>query len=228
MPEISLVVPAYNEAALLGRTLGAVEEARAACGDPSADEVIVVDNQSTDRTAEIARACGATVAHEHRPCIAVVRNTGARAASGRVLAFTDADGLVSRHVFARMLQALSSGRCVGGSMGVRLERMSPGLFVTMCLTVYPAEWLLGVSGGLYFVDRVAFCELGGFDERLYCAEDSSFLLALRRYARRSRKKLVMLKGVPTITSARSFDRFGDRYCVRNVPRIVLHGGVRLP
>lgn len=225
-PEISLVVPAYNEAGYLARTLEYVHEARAASGDPSAVEVVVVDNMSTDGTAEIARASGAKVLLEEHRCIAAVRNRGARGSTGRILAFLDADGLVSMNVFNSIRETMSSGRYVGGSTDVKLERMSVGLFVTMCLTVYPARSLLGISGGLYFVERCAFEEVGGFDEGLYCAEDSAFLLALRRHARRVGKGFRILKSDITTTSARSFDRFGDWYYVLNLPRIVLNGGVR--
>jgi glycosyltransferase involved in cell wall biosynthesis len=225
-PDISLVIPAYNESGYLARTLEHVDEAREAYGNPSAIEVVVVDNMSTDSTAECARAHGARVLVEEKRCIAAVRNRGAHEASGRILAFLDADSLVSRNVFNSIRETMSSGRYVGGSTDVKLERMSVGLFVTMCLTVYPARWLLGVSGGLYFVERSAFDEVGGFDEGLYCAEDSAFLLALRKHAKRSGKAFRILKGDITTTSARSFDRFGDWYYVRNLPRIILNGGVR--
>lgn len=220
------MIPAYNEAGYLARTLACVDAARASYRGPSAVEVVVVDNASTDRTAEIARACGAEVVVEERRCIAAVRNRGARHSTGRILAFMDADSLLSQNVFNAIHETMVSGRYVGGSTDVRLERMSPGLFVTMCLTVYAARWLLGVSGGLIFVERFTFEELGGFDERLYCAEDSAFLLALRRRAKRSGRGFVVLKDEITTTSARSFDRLGDWYYVRNLPRIIRNGGVR--
>jgi len=58
------------------------------------------------------------------------------------------------------------------------------------------------------------------------AERSTFLLALRRHAKRSGKGFRILKRDITTTSARSFDRFGDLHYVLNLPRIVLKGGVR--
>ena len=53
----ALIIPALNEEPVLARTLAAVPSGLYEC-------VIVADNGSTDRTAEVARACGATVAHE--------------------------------------------------------------------------------------------------------------------------------------------------------------------
>lgn len=224
--DISLIVPAHNESAFLGRTLESVNDARDAYGDPSAIEVVVVDNVSTDDTGEIASTHGARVLVEPRRCIAAVRNRGARESTGRIVAFLDADSLVSRGVFNSIRETMSGGDYAGGSTGVRLERMSAGLFVTMCMTVYPSRWLLGVSGGLFFAERSVFEEVGGFDERLFAAEDSAFLLALRRNARQSGRRLAILKGDVTTTSARSFDRFGDWYYLANLPRIILNGGVR--
>ena len=94
------------------------------------------------------------------------------------------------------------------------------------VTVFSAQWLFGVSGGLYFTERSTFNELGGFNEELYCAEDSAFLLALRRHGRRIGKGFRILKNEVTTTSSRSFDRFGDWFYVINLPRILLHGGIR--
>jgi glycosyltransferase involved in cell wall biosynthesis len=203
-----------------------VNRARDAYRGPSSIEVIVVNNASTDGTDEVARRCGATVLLEEKRCIAAVRNSGVRASSGRILAFLDADSLVLVNVFNAVHETMASGEFIGGSTGVKLDRRSAGLFVTMCMTVFPARWLFGVSGGLYFTERSTFDELGGFDEGLYCAEDTAFLLALRRHGKRVGKEFRILKKEVTTTSSRSFDRFGDWFYVSNLPRILAHGGTR--
>ena len=95
-PRYSVVIPAYNEEKLLGRLLDSLDVARAAYGNADAIEVIVADNVSTDRTAEIARARGCRVASVEKRVIAAVRNAGARAAVGEHLAFVDADTQVHR------------------------------------------------------------------------------------------------------------------------------------
>jgi glycosyltransferase involved in cell wall biosynthesis len=86
---VSVVIPAFNAE----RTLGAVLEALAA--DPARpDEVIVVDDRSTDRTAEIARAHGARVVEGTSVGYAGgARNRGWDAAEGDVVAFLDADAI---------------------------------------------------------------------------------------------------------------------------------------
>jgi glycosyltransferase involved in cell wall biosynthesis len=73
---ISFVIPAHNEAALIGRTLAAVHESTRQLAEPS--EVIVVDDASTDGTGEIARGHGARVVPVHFRRIAATRNAGGR------------------------------------------------------------------------------------------------------------------------------------------------------
>ncbi len=88
---VSVVVPAYNEERYLGRCLAAL-----ARQTYPADrfEVIVVDNGSTDATAELARRYGVRVIAEPRKGVAYARQTGFEAARGEVIASTDADTVV--------------------------------------------------------------------------------------------------------------------------------------
>jgi glycosyltransferase involved in cell wall biosynthesis len=88
---VSVVIPAFNEEASIGRDLAQVQAALAAIADPW--ELIVVDDGSTDRTAEIAEAMGARVVrHEANRGTGAARKTGVRAARGEIVVMTDADG----------------------------------------------------------------------------------------------------------------------------------------
>ena len=81
VPDISFIVPAHNEAQLLGQTLTALHAA-AHAADVSY-EIVVADDSSTDRTAAIASAHGATVVHVAHRQIALTRCVGgARHAAG--------------------------------------------------------------------------------------------------------------------------------------------------
>src|SRR5260221_13233142 len=82
---ISFVVPAHNEEALIGRALEAINASARAVGEPF--EIIVVDDASTDRTADIARDGGAHVISVGYRQIARTRNAGAQAARGDILIF---------------------------------------------------------------------------------------------------------------------------------------------
>lgn len=81
---ISIIIPAYNEERYLAATLEAI---RAALGAIAESEIIVADNESTDRTSEIAVRFGAKVVGEREHNIGRVRNTGAADASGELLIF---------------------------------------------------------------------------------------------------------------------------------------------
>src|SRR5881397_2729601 len=88
-------------------------------------ELIVCDNNSTDRTAELARAAGATVVFESVNQIARARNTGAAAASGEWLLFIDADSRPSAELFAEAADQIQSGRCLAGGSTIEYEGDHP-------------------------------------------------------------------------------------------------------
>lgn len=115
---LSFVIPAYNEARLLGSTLRAIDAAARALR--LTFELIVVDDASVDRTAEVARAHGARVIPVSFRQIAATRNAGARAAAGDWLVFVDADTIISEAVLREAVAALSAG-AVGGGCVVRFD-----------------------------------------------------------------------------------------------------------
>ena len=109
---ISFVIPAWNEESVLGPTLEAVRVAARQLAEPS--EVIVADDSSTDRTAEIARQHGARVVTVQHRQISATRNAGARAAQGDLLIFIDADTIVTPEVVRAAVETVRSGAIRGG------------------------------------------------------------------------------------------------------------------
>jgi len=178
---ISFIVPAYNEERLLGATLQAINAVALALDE--ACEVIVVDDGSTDRTADLAREHGAQVVPVAHRQIAATRNAGARAARGDVFVFVDADTLVHETLVVLALQALRNG-AVGGGTVVRFDGAMP-LYAR--LTVPLVVKLLQVSrlaaGCFLFCTRTAFEAVGGFDEALFAAEELGLSQALKRQGR---------------------------------------------
>ena len=77
-PHYAIVVPAWNEEAIIGQTVGQLRTIAENLGRPY--ELVVVDDASSDRTAEIATAAGARVVRVEKRQIAAVRNAGAPAA----------------------------------------------------------------------------------------------------------------------------------------------------
>jgi glycosyltransferase involved in cell wall biosynthesis len=85
---LSVVIPAWNAAATIEETLTSVVEQR-----PAPDEVILVDDGSTDGTADVARRAGVRIVSQPRSGAAAATNRGIQAARSSLLAFVDADDL---------------------------------------------------------------------------------------------------------------------------------------
>ena len=162
---ISVVIPAFNEALYLPATLSRLRDAVAACMCDT--ELIVVDNESTDSTREVAQSFGATVVHESVRNIARVRNAGASVARGDVLAFLDADTIVPACFLNRVAEAMGDPACLGGSADIVHAPASK------LLRIYLRAWRwLGIrlgmaQGAAQFCRRQAFDLLKGYDESYF-------------------------------------------------------------
>lgn len=203
-PGLSLVIPAYNEEKCLPETLAFVREALARLerdrGVPT--ELIVVDNASTDRTAELAGAAGARVVPHEVRNIASVRNAGLCAARFGVAATVDADTFVPPEAFVRIWDTMATGKYVGGGVRLRLrspKRLRRAITAIMELT---AVRLTGISGGMFFFSREDALAIGGFPEEMLVAEDLTFATRLREHGRKRGRKFLNLRTV----TIRTFDR----------------------
>ncbi len=219
-PNISLIIPAYNEEKFLGRTLCSVQNAKKVYKSPSLIEIIVVNNCSTDDTEKVARSLDARVVVEKERRIASVRNKGAEVAEGEIIGFLDADSYITPNMFNSIDNAMSSNEYIGGGTDIKIDKRSLGIFCTKCITTYPARLLLGVAGGLIFTEKKTFQELGGFDQSLYCAEDSKFILELKKHGKQRGKKFKIITRDYVTSSARAFDKFGDWHYFKNLPGIL--------
>lgn len=175
---ISFIVPAYNEERLLGRTLAAIHTAAREVGEPY--ELIVADDASTDATAEIARGHGARGVEVRFRQIARTRNAGARAATGDTLIFVDADTIVPAGTLRAATEALRRG-AAGGGATVDFDGRLPlyaSLLIPLILIAMRGTRL--AAGCYVYCSRAAFEATGGFDERLFAAEEIAFSRALLR------------------------------------------------
>lgn len=178
---ISFVLPAWNEAVLIGRTIDGIHAAMEQ-RDPRY-EVVVADDASDDGTGDIAGARGARVVRcEHRQ-IAATRNAGAQASSGDVIIFVDADTIITRQVVEETIAAFESGAVGGGA----LPDFDGDLPLYARLILGPSMFLYRlarlVSGSYLFCTREAFDATGGFDESLYATEEAFMSRALRRHGK---------------------------------------------
>jgi glycosyltransferase involved in cell wall biosynthesis len=218
-PQFSLIIPAFNEAALLQRLLDTVDVARSRfSGGSDTIEVIVADNASTDATAQIARTHGCAVAAVEKRCIAAARNGGAAVARGATVCFIDADMRVHPETFNVIAESLANPRVIAGSTGVTLERWSLGLVMTWA-TFIPFVWLTGMDTGVVFCRRVDFESIKGYDESRMIAEDVDFLWRLRKLGKPRGQRLTRARSAKAIASTRKFDTHGDWHYFTQMPRI---------
>lgn len=142
----SIVVPVYNEEEAIAADLEGIKQAMAASRWDY--EIIVVNDASTDRTAEIVRGIdGVTLLeHEHNRGGGFSRNTGIKAASGDVVAVTDGDGTYPVRDIPRLLETMEE-RDLDMAVGARVKEAG-----TMKALRTSAKW---------FIRKLAE-QLGGF------------------------------------------------------------------
>ena len=206
---LTVIIPAFNEEAYLGQTLDSLRVATDdLCTRTDADvQIIVVDNDSEDGTASVARSRGAVVVHEPVRSIARARNAGARHAVGDVLVFVDADVTVPRTLLHVVHGTMRDPACVGG--GVDVDYQPRRLLVRL----YLHGWrLLGratgmVQGAAQFCRRDIFEQTGGYDERAWMGEDVDFYWALKRLAKREHGTVRFLRSPRVQPSCRRFEKW---------------------
>jgi glycosyltransferase involved in cell wall biosynthesis len=222
--KVSVVVPAFNEERLLDGSLAAI---RAAMHVFEEAELIVCDNNSTDRTAEIARAAGAKVVFEPVNQIARARNAGAAQASGDWLVFVDADSYPSKELFRETAIAIHGGRCLAGGATVSLESADPAIRFWVAAWNFLSRRARWAAGSFIFCEAAAFRRLGGFSQDLYAAEEIELFRRLKRLARRERRAIVILHRHPLRTSARKAQLYTKREHLVFMLKTLLLGGRNL-
>jgi len=201
--KVSIVIPAFNEERLLGQTLQHVKTALTAFVSLGwVVEVIVCDNNSTDRTAEIARAAGATVVFEPVNQIARARNRGALAATGDWLLFVDADSQPSAELLAEVAQQILSGRCLAGGCTIRYDGYHPMANFGAGLWNRLSRSRRLLAGSFIFCEAAAFRKVGGFSNELFAGEELDLSKRLGQLARETGREIVILHRHPLLTSAR--------------------------
>lgn len=186
-PFISVVIPAYNEEKYLPRCLTSLD---GQTYPRQRFEVIVVDNASTDRTAEIAQEHGARVVREERKGVGRARQSGAEAAQGEIIAGTDADIDAPPEWLERIAACFVADPRLGGITGPVYFYDGNWLLRTWFRYVNTAwVWLLNAvglnafSGNNFAVRREPFQRSGGFRVELVGGEDTDLALRLRKVTR---------------------------------------------
>ena len=207
--KLTIVIPAFNEEAYLPSTLDSIQTAAAHLRSDSDAEsdIIVVDNNSEDDTAVVARSKGATVIHELVQGIARARNAGAGHADADMLVFVDADVLLPPTLLEEIHATMSDPTCVGGAVDV--EYRPKRRFIRFYLRVWRfLARLTGMAqGATQFCRKSAFDEVGGYDEQAWIGEDADFFWALKRLARRTGRTVRFIESSRVQASSRRFDKW---------------------
>lgn len=180
----TVVIPVKNGASTLDHCLTSIWESAAEAGlDDGRVEIVVVDNGSADRSAEIAEERGCRVLYvPAAEGVSASRNTGARVGRGEILVFTDADVVFRRGAFTSLHLALSDPQLVG-VVGIQDPNAAYEGFCSRFKNLWMSYSYLRLRGPvtLFYttaaaIRRQAFLDLNGFDEeyRSPAVEDTEF------------------------------------------------------
>lgn len=176
-------------------------------------ELIVVDNNSSDATAQVARELGARVVFEPVNMIGKARNAGARAAQSPVLVFVDADTTPSAELLGAALDAVACEDCVGGGAVVELDPPMGWLTTRLAGCWNLLSRVLGYPAGCFvYCRKDAFDAVQGFSEAVYASEEIWLARRLKGWGRRQRpRQRVRVLTLPVLTSSRKMDNGPQMY-----------------
>lgn len=180
---ISVVIAAYNEEQRIARCVQAVSDQTF----PRENyEILVIDNNSTDKTAEIAKKLGATViSYTEKQGAVSTKQFGVEKARGEIIAITDADSIPNKNWLENIDKLMQNKRlmCVGGTVLAATD----GEVLKFSFVLYDLlAWLnqlFGISlvwGPNMAVRKSAFVELGGFNLDLKTSDDWEFILRVQK------------------------------------------------
>ncbi|HSA87688.1 MAG TPA: glycosyltransferase [Nitrospira sp.] len=219
---LSVIIPAFNEARLIERSLQSVAVSIGANQKPGfTSEIIVVDNNSTDNTAELARQAGARVVFEPINQIGRARNTGAAHATGDWLLFLDADSLLSLGLFADILKLIEEGKHVGCGSTLRMDGLPWWANMTLRLWTGTSVLFRWAAGALIVCRRDAFQEIGGFDQDLYALDEIRLSKQLKQWGLRHGLQFTILTTHPLETSSRKVSLYSGREIAAQIFRVLL-------
>ena len=198
---ISIIIPAYNEEKHLPLCL----ESLSNLNYPKRNiEIIVVDNGSTDRTREIARSFGVRLLRDDTKNVSGLRNYGVANSKGDILAFVDADCIVSKDWLKNALKYFEAMDVVAWGAPPTPPENPTWVQKTWYLVrqksemIQNVDWLESMN---LFVRKDQFLAVGGFNESLVTCEDVDFCYRLSKYGRitsDSQIEVIHLGEAPTV------------------------------
>jgi len=204
--KLSVIIPAYNEEKYIADTLSKVKQAIQENNIDNNDwELIVCDNNSVDKTVQIAQQYGAILIHEPINQISRARNTGASIAKGHWLLFIDADTYPNASLMQEVFTIINDNSYIGCGATVKVEG---GTFFNRARMerLNPLLRLLKICGGAFLLCKAdAFRTIDGFSLTLYAYEEIDLIKRLKKHGKTVNKKFTILHKNPIITSGRKGD-----------------------
>jgi glycosyltransferase involved in cell wall biosynthesis len=200
---LSIIVPAYNEEKYISDCLRSVQNAVLSGVGPDSVEMLVIDNASSDATANIAKSfAGVRVVHEPLKGLTRARQRALKEARGEILAFVDADTRMPPWWLERVLSLFDADPSVVCVSGPYIYHDAPALnrvFVRLYWTLLamPTYWITRymVVGGNFAAKKTALMGMGGFDTNIeFYGEDTNIA---RRLSALGKVKFSMQLPMPT-------------------------------
>jgi len=224
---ISVVVPAYNEEGYLCDCLRLLTQYRT----PDVCEIIVVDNASTDTTAQVASSfSGVRVVHESRKGLTQARQTGLQSAHGDLVAYVDADTHIPAHWFCSISREFAlhpNMVCLSGPYTFYdlplPQRMASYVFWrALALPVYHCVGYM-VVGGNFAAKRSALESIGGFDSSIaFYGEDTDIARRLSACGTVVFRPAFCVQSSGRRFSSHGIVRIGGTYMLNYLSEVFLH------
>ncbi|MEO6823531.1 MAG: glycosyltransferase [Nitrosospira sp.] len=220
---LSIIIPAFNEERLIESCLESVSASLAANNKSGfTSETIVVDNNSTDNTAELAQQAGARVVFEPINQIGRARNAGAAEATGDWLLFVDADSILNPGLLGDILQLIEDGRSVGCGSTIKMQGLP--LWADWSLRLWTGLSLLfrWAAGALLVCRSDAFRDVGGFNQELFAADEIALSKLLKNWGRQRGLQFSILSRHPLESSSRKLKLYSGWEHACQILRVLRH------
>lgn len=226
--KLSVVIPAYNEEKYIG---GCLEELITQAGK-DIFEIIVVDNASTDATAQVAKKFkGVKVIREDRKGLTRARQAGLLAAKGDLIAYIDADTHIKPGWFHRVRNEFEKNKrlvCLSAPYSMydvsKWKRMAVWSYWN--LLAYPTYVLLMkymVLGANFVARRSVLLKIGGFDESIeFYGEDTDIARRLHKIGKVKFLRKSLVDSSARRMEAEGWIKIGLKYTTNFISEVILH------
>lgn len=201
--KISVVIPAYNEEKYITKTLESLNNQT-----HKAWEIIVVDNNSTDKTANASKNMRAKIIQENKKGIGYARRAGFNSASGDIIATTDADTILPKNWLLKINETFNENKdivAIGGPYMFDTKKKKILIKIISKIWIWGDSFLNSgnnIPGVNMAVKKHAYEAVGGFRNNKYF-EDLDLSLRLKKYG-----KILFLKDLLVTTSFRRYENQG--------------------